>query len=915
MNDRNRRVVACLASYPGRIKESEVAINSLINQVDHIYIYLNLYDEIPNFLNKPNITCKLGQFAPEGDLRDLGKFHFLDIFESEIVLLVDDDIQYPTNYASTMVDRLDKYDGQVVMGVHGRTLKPNFKNYFIDSHVFHFRRSLKSDLIVDVLGTGTVAFDAEKIKFQSDSFTRSGKADIDFAIAARNGNHPLIAVSRNKSWLTDATSLEGQGHNLYLEFKNEGVQHAEILHDGSNWTPTATREMLMRVAHDGFPISIDDQLRAIYRLHSIVESLPCSCGIPLNARATRFFHRAEIRTQKLSLRDNDPNLEEILDLVSGTKDFGHLLDGRIELSVIDNFLTKNPANGEIIWESSKSKIRCANCSISLANLIISYDQKRNDQLIYLVHSLAAVKNIDRNFYFNKFLNGSMLLMTRFVELAINLLLSRLQSGAGKLVRAPILNLKRANLKIRDRALSASITRTRITFLAGELFALSVDADSIWKVLAESKKLTLSDKIDVGKSLKYSHINDQILIDLLVQLRTLKRPLKLESRLKLESIITAVIDCGNRIQLSSLTELSNLLEARALIKRIQMNAPNESIFYLWALKRMSVSAIPKLPVGLRIKPEVELMYQSGNSFVDELNALWKSLDYAPVLNSDISLDDWGSKSNSNDSGPLLNAITLQSELELHSPEEDPDLVVCMAIHNSASTLSEAIRSIQNQTFKNWELWCVDDVSEDTSKEIVQEFAKYDKRIKLVSLEKKLGPYRIRNLVLKNSNSMYFGIADSDDWSHPQRFEKQIEILSNKSNLVVVTQHIRLNARIFQTENNGQYIGDGLSSAMFNRNIFEVIGNFLETMTRGDLEYLARITRLLTGRVVVRVSAPLLVARHEFTSNSHQFSNLDLNNFKVAWANFHSKLSAQLEAGLTVANLDQFSNDVVPHALQA
>ena len=914
MNDKKRKVVAFLATYPGRLRESEIAINSLIDQVDHIYVYLNLYEEIPEFLARPNITCILGRFAPEGDLRDLGKFHFLDVLDDEIALLVDDDIRYPENYASKMIDSLEKYDSQVIIGVHGRILEPNFNDYFVDSRLLHFRRRLMKDMIVDVLGTGTVAFDSRKIKFRSESFNRRGKADIDFAIAARNMNIPLITVSHEKSWLRDTNLDEDSGPNLYLEFKSEGIQHARILSDSANWNPGAMRKVLNRVSKDKFPVSILDQLRAIYHLDSQANSVRCSCRIPVNVRASRLIRPSKMRTQMVLLKENDPELREILDLVSGIKDFGPMSFGQLENAVVSDFLSKNPVDGTAIWVHSKSKTRCTNCSISLARLIFQHDAVSVEPIDYLAHCLATMKSTDRYLPINKFFTGALLLINRIVDSALSALFSGVLLGKPGFVRLPFLILKRTNNAVRHRALGDSFTRLRLIRLASELLEDADDVKPTWKLLAESNKLSLSDKIELGHLLEYGEINIQILTELLMLLSLRNKPLKLITRLKFESLVTAIIDTANQNSVESLDRVGDLLLRRAQAKKIRSNAPYESLFYLWALKRMGLQNMEIFSPQLNVKPETLLMFQCKNSYSSELNSVWIKQGFSAVLESDNSLDHWGSKNAPLEEALHPNSFDSAHNLKMQTTESGPLLVACMAMCNSASTLREAIKSIQNQTFENWELWCVDDVSDDSSLEIAQEFASRDNRIKVVALDKKLGPYLIRNLVLEKSKSKFLAITDSDDWSHPQRFEKQIEILSDESKLVSFTKHIRLRARVFQTENNGQYFGDGLSSAMYNRNIFKTIGVFLGTKTRGDLEYLYRIDRVLNNQVIARINSPLLIARHGFSSNSHQFSETDLNEFKERWAKFHSKLSKQLETGQPIENLDRVTLDLVPKGLQ-
>lgn len=112
-------------------------------------------------------------------------------------------------------------------------------------------------------------------------------------------------------------------------------------------------------------------------------------------------------------------------------------------------------------------------------------------------------------------------------------------------------------------------------------------------------------------------------------------------------------------------------------------------------------------------------------------------------------------------------------------------VIMAIFNCQDTLSEAIDSIINQTYKNWEFIICDDCSSDNSYEIAKGYErKYPEKFKVIKNDKnsKL-PYSL-NHCLKYATGEYIARMDGDDISLPQRFEKQVAILDNNPNIAVV-----------------------------------------------------------------------------------------------------------------------------------
>ena len=65
---------------------------------------------------------------------------------------------------------------------------------------------------------------------------------------------------------------------------------------------------------------------------------------------------------------------------------------------------------------------------------------------------------------------------------------------------------------------------------------------------------------------------------------------------------------------------------------------------------------------------------------------------------------------------------------------PDITVIVPMYNVEKYVSKCLKSLLNQTYKNFEIWAVDDGSPDNSKEIVKKFADEDPRIKLIVKKK-------------------------------------------------------------------------------------------------------------------------------------------------------------------------------------
>lgn len=111
-------------------------------------------------------------------------------------------------------------------------------------------------------------------------------------------------------------------------------------------------------------------------------------------------------------------------------------------------------------------------------------------------------------------------------------------------------------------------------------------------------------------------------------------------------------------------------------------------------------------------------------------------------------------------------------------EEPILSVIMAVYNCEKTLNKCIDSILNQTFKRWVFIICDDGSTDNTMSILYDFQKEhpEKFIIIKNKQNSKLPYSL-NHCLKYVKTEYVARMDGDDWSEPERFEKQIDFLEN------------------------------------------------------------------------------------------------------------------------------------------
>lgn len=100
---------------------------------------------------------------------------------------------------------------------------------------------------------------------------------------------------------------------------------------------------------------------------------------------------------------------------------------------------------------------------------------------------------------------------------------------------------------------------------------------------------------------------------------------------------------------------------------------------------------------------------------------------------------------------------------------PHISIIVPVYNTAQYLRKCIDSIISQTYKNFELILVDDGSTDRSPQICDDYAKQDKRVKVIH-KKNGGLSDARNIGIDISLGQYIVFIDSDDWILPNMIEE-------------------------------------------------------------------------------------------------------------------------------------------------
>lgn len=132
---------------------------------------------------------------------------------------------------------------------------------------------------------------------------------------------------------------------------------------------------------------------------------------------------------------------------------------------------------------------------------------------------------------------------------------------------------------------------------------------------------------------------------------------------------------------------------------------------------------------------------------------------------------------------------------------PLVSVLMPVYNGSKFIEEAIESILNQSYRQFELIIADDASkDDTAKILKQYLRKYPKKIQVVTLKQNQGVAQATNAAFNLAKGKYLAIMDCDDIAHSNRLQKQVEFLENHPKVIVLgTQAKIINKK-------GQIVGE-------------------------------------------------------------------------------------------------------------
>lgn len=241
--------------------------------------------------------------------------------------------------------------------------------------------------------------------------------------------------------------------------------------------------------------------------------------------------------------------------------------------------------------------------------------------------------------------------------------------------------------------------------------------------------------------------------------------------------------------------------------------------------------------------------------------------------------------------LFDGLHLEAAREVDGPLVT---VVVPAFRPEAAGLLCSVRSMLAQSHANLEILVVDDCSGEDFDETFAQVEALDGRVRLIRQPRNGGSYLARNTALATARGELVTTQDADDWSHPERIARQVELMAQRPEAA----GSRSGAIRCRPDLTRQWFGYSpermnASALMVRREVLERIGGFDPIRKGADSEMHERLA-LLGG--VVDVIAPLAVTRLAAVSLSRADFSVGRHSpdrvlFRSSFRHWHAQLAEE------------------------
>lgn len=177
------------------------------------------------------------------------------------------------------------------------------------------------------------------------------------------------------------------------------------------------------------------------------------------------------------------------------------------------------------------------------------------------------------------------------------------------------------------------------------------------------------------------------------------------------------------------------------------------------------------------------------------------------------------------------------------KNQPLVSVLMTVYNRELFIAEAIESVMNSTYQNWELIIVDDQSQDDSLVIAKTYAMKDNRISVYQNDENLGDYPNRNRAASYAKGEFLNYVDADDAIYPYGLEQMVYYMLqySKAAIGICRSHnphkmypiVYTNEEAIKEHFLGEaFLNNAPGSVVIRKSCFDAVGGFTPFRHIGD-----------------------------------------------------------------------------------
>jgi hypothetical protein len=213
--------IAQVASIPARVETLRLTVRSLLPQTDMMFVALNGYEDVPDFLTEDK---KIVYALMDNSLGDAAKFYDVDQ-RNGYVLTCDDDLVYPEGYVRYMINGIKQHGGIVSLLGKRYDRRPINSSRSGYTSLYRCLTSVKGDHEVHLGGTGAMAFHTDSINISIDDFPVPNMADIWMAKAAHEQGVKITSLGHPARYV----SHKFYSRRIWVSERHNDAYQTEIL--------------------------------------------------------------------------------------------------------------------------------------------------------------------------------------------------------------------------------------------------------------------------------------------------------------------------------------------------------------------------------------------------------------------------------------------------------------------------------------------------------------------------------------------------------------------------------------------------------------------------------------------------------------------------------------------------------------